>query len=117
MSHSLESRTGVDGPVTVIKNYAVPAAEAERFVEVYRENARIMSTQPGFVRSRLHRALADAPEVRFVHIADWSSGTALDRATANPEWLASLRHMFDDSGLHITSEPGAYRIAVELHPS
>ncbi|MFC0435010.1 antibiotic biosynthesis monooxygenase family protein [Kutzneria buriramensis] len=116
MSHALESKTGVDGPVTLIKNYAVPAAEAEHFVEVYRENARIMSTQPGFVRSRLHRALADAPEARFVHVADWSSGTALDRATANPEWLASLRRMFDDPGLHITSEPAAYRVAVELHP-
>ncbi|MCE7004300.1 amidohydrolase family protein [Kibdelosporangium philippinense] len=117
MSQSLESSTGVDTPVTVIKNYTVPADEAEYFVEVYRENAWIMSAQPGFVRSRLHRALADAPEVRFVHIADWNSGTALDKATANPEWLASLRQMFDDPGLHITSEPAAYRVAVELHPS
>jgi hypothetical protein len=75
-----------------------------------------MSTQPGFLRSRLHQALADAAEARFVHIADWSSGTALDQATANPEWLASLRRMFDDPGLHITSEPAAYRVAVELHP-
>lgn len=116
MSQSLPSRTGVDQPVTVIKNYSVPADEAARFVEVYRENARIMSAQPGFVRSRLHQALADGPQARFVHIADWNSGTALDKATANPEWLASLRVMFDDSGLHITSEPGAYRIAVELSP-
>jgi quinol monooxygenase YgiN len=117
MSQSLESRTGVDEPVTLIKNYTVPADEAEHFVDVYRENARIMSTQPGFLRSRLHRALADGAEARFVHIADWSSGTALDRATADPEWLASLKRMFDDPGLHITSEPAAYRIAVELHPS
>ncbi|MET8647882.1 antibiotic biosynthesis monooxygenase family protein [Streptomyces sp. NPDC057746] len=117
MSQSLQSKTGVDGSVTVIKSYTVPADEAEYFVDVYRENARIMSTQPGFLRSRLHRELGDAPEARFVHIADWSSGTALDKATANPEWLASLRGMFDDPGLHITSEPAAYRVVVELHPS
>ncbi|WP_229841178.1 antibiotic biosynthesis monooxygenase family protein [Streptomyces brasiliensis] len=67
----MESKTGVDEPVTLIKNYTVPADEAEYFVDVYRENARIMSTQPGFLRSRLHRALADAHhEARFVHIAD-----------------------------------------------
>ncbi|MFJ4849341.1 MULTISPECIES: antibiotic biosynthesis monooxygenase family protein [unclassified Streptomyces] len=113
----MESKTGVDEPVTVVKNYAVPADEADYFVEVYRENARIMSTQPGFVRSRLHRLLAEAPEARFVHVADWNSGTALDRATANPEWLASLRRMFDDPGLHITSEPAACRVVVELLPS
>jgi len=117
MSQSLQSKTGVDEPVTVIKNYTVPAEEAEYFVGVYRENARIMSTHPGFIRSRLHRVLADAPEVRFVHIAEWGSGTALDEATADPEWHASLRRMFDDPGLHITSEPAAYRIVVELHPS
>jgi Antibiotic biosynthesis monooxygenase len=56
-------KTGVDGPVTVIKSYTVPADEADYFfVEVYQENARIMSAQPGFLRSRLHRPLADAPE-------------------------------------------------------
>jgi heme-degrading monooxygenase HmoA len=117
MSHSLESKTGVDGPVTVIKSYTVPSDEADYFTEAYQENARIMSTQPGFRRSRLHRPLADAPEVRFVHIAEWTSGTALDKATANPEWHASLQRMFDDPGLHITSEPASYRVVVELHPS
>ncbi|MBT2408975.1 antibiotic biosynthesis monooxygenase [Streptomyces sp. ISL-12] len=109
MSQSLTWKTGVDGPVTVIKSYTVPAAEADRFVEAYRENAGLMAAQPGFVRSRLHRPLADAPEARFLHIADWSSGTALDRATADPAWLASLRRLFDDSGLHITSEPAVYQ--------
>ncbi|WP_349239205.1 antibiotic biosynthesis monooxygenase [Streptomyces sp. 12257] len=41
----------------MIKSYTVPAVEAEYFIDVYRENARIMSTQPGFLHSRLHRAL------------------------------------------------------------
>ncbi|MEU9336603.1 antibiotic biosynthesis monooxygenase family protein [Streptomyces sp. NPDC048290] len=117
MSHSLESRTGVDGPVTVIKHYTVPADEADHFTEVYQENARIMSTQPGFLRSRPHRPLADAPETRFVHVAEWTSGAALDTATGNPEWHASLQRMFDDPGLHITAEPAGYRVVVELRPS
>lgn len=117
MSHSLESKTGVDGPVTVIKGYTVPADEADYFTEVYQENARIMSAQPGFVRSRLHRPLAEAAETRFVHIAEWTSGTALDTATADPEWHASLQRMFDDPDLHITSEPVSYRVVVELRPA
>ncbi|MBW8699119.1 hypothetical protein MBT84_05920 [Streptomyces sp. MBT84] len=117
MSYSLESKTGVDGSVTVIKSYTVPTDEADYFAEVYQENARIMSTQPGFLHSRLHRPLADAPETRFVHVAEWSSGTALDKAAGNPEWHASLQRMFDDPGLHITSEPASYRVVVELHPS
>ncbi|MFM9492763.1 antibiotic biosynthesis monooxygenase [Streptomyces galilaeus] len=42
-----------------MKSYTVPTDEADYFTEVYQENARIMSAQPGFVRSRLHRPLAD----------------------------------------------------------
>ncbi|MEU1201205.1 antibiotic biosynthesis monooxygenase family protein [Streptomyces sp. NPDC005813] len=113
----MESKTGVDGPVTVIKTYTVPADEADYFAEVYQENAGIMSTQPGFLRSRLHRPLADAPETRFVHIAEWTSGTALDKATGNAEWHASLQRMFNDPGLHIASEPASYRVVVEFNPS
>jgi heme-degrading monooxygenase HmoA len=116
MSQYLESKAGVDGPVTVIKSYTVPSGEADHFVEVYQENARIMSSQVGFVRSRLHRPLVAAAETRFIHVAEWSSGAALDRATGNPEWHASLQRMFDDPGLHITSEPASYRVVVELHP-
>ncbi|MGW6441494.1 ferritin-like domain-containing protein [Lentzea sp. NPDC055074] len=117
MSQSLESSTGTDEPVVVIKSYTVPAGEAEHFVEVYRENARIMSAQPGFVRSRLHRPLADGPDVRFVHVAEWRSGTELDEAVTDPEWRASVRRLFDDPGLHVVSEPASYRVAVELRPS
>jgi heme-degrading monooxygenase HmoA len=117
MSQSLESKTGVDGPVTVIKSYTVPADEADHFAEAYQENARIMSTQPGFIRSRLHKPLADAPEIRFMHIAEWASGTALDQATGNPEWRAALQRLFDDPGLHITSTPASYRVVSELRPS
>jgi hypothetical protein len=78
LSQSLQSKTDADDPVTVVKNYTVPAEEAGYFVGVYRENARIMSIQPGFIRSRLRRVLADAPEVRFVHIAEWDSGAVVD---------------------------------------
>ncbi|GAA1712426.1 antibiotic biosynthesis monooxygenase [Kribbella yunnanensis] len=117
MSQSLESQTGLDEPVTLIKHYTVPADEAEQFITAYQENARIMSTQPGFLRSRLHQPLADLPETRFFHIAEWNSGAELDKATANPEWLAAVKRLFNDSGLHITSDPAAYRVVVELNPS
>jgi hypothetical protein len=58
----------------------------------------------------------EGPETRFVHIAK-TSGTALVRATDNPEWHASLQRMFADPDLHITSEPASYRVVVELPAS
>lgn len=74
MTDSLKSKTHTADPVVLIKTYTVPSEEADYFTEAYQENARIMSRQPGFIRSRLHRPLADAPETRFVHVAEWSSG-------------------------------------------
>jgi heme-degrading monooxygenase HmoA len=114
MSEYLRSKTGTDESVTLIKPYTVPADEIDHFMDMYRQEARLMSTQPGFIRSRLHRPLTDTPEVRFVHIAEWRSGTALDKATDNPEWHAALQRMFDDPDLHITSEPAAYRLVNEF---
>ncbi|MFJ3043121.1 antibiotic biosynthesis monooxygenase family protein [Streptomyces tendae] len=117
MTDSLKSKTHTADPVVLIKTYTVPSEEADHFTEAYQENARIMSTQPGFIRSRLHRPLADAPKTRFVHVAEWSSGTELDRATGNQEWHAALKRLFDDPALHITSEPASYRVVVEFLPS
>ncbi len=117
MTDSLKSKTHTADPVVLIKTYTVPSEEADYFTEAYQENARIMSRQPGFIRSRLHRPLADAPETRFVHVAEWSSGTELDRATGNEEWHAALKRLFDDPELHITSEPAGYRVVVEFRPS
>ncbi|MFD7842167.1 antibiotic biosynthesis monooxygenase [Nocardia sp. NPDC059764] len=81
MSQSLVPKTGVDGPVTVIKSYTVPAAEADYFVEAYHENARIMSTQPGSIRSRLHRPLADAAEADS---SMWPNGNRASRSAKRP---------------------------------
>ena len=117
MTQYLESSTGTSEPVVVIKNYTVPAGEAEHFVEVYRRIAGTMSAKPGFVRSRLHEELTGGPDARFVHVAEWSSGTDLDEAVADPAWRASVRRMVDDPGLHVTSEPATFRVVVETRPS
>jgi hypothetical protein len=40
----------------------------------------------------------------------------LDEATRNPEWLATTWQLVDDPDLHITTQPGAYQVAIDLHP-
>ena len=66
---------------------------------------------------KLQQKLGEAQSKSDMLIAQHRRSRALDKATANPVWLASVRRMFDDPGLHITSEPAAYRVVVELHPS
>lgn len=101
-------------PVTLITLFAVPPAETEQFLRHWRYSAGIMAAQPGFVRARLHQALDDAVEMRFVNIAQWSSGTALDQARTNPEFRAEAQRVLDAPQLHVAGRPGVYQIALVL---
>ncbi|MER6169208.1 hypothetical protein [Streptomyces violaceorubidus] len=38
-------------------------------------------------------------------------------AEEDREWPAALKRLFDDPGLHITSEPAGYRVVVEFRSS
>src|SRR5262245_8465745 len=86
-------------PVTLINAFTVPLEESERFLERWKDNARVMARQPGFLRARMHRALADDAELRFVNVAEWDSGEALARALAIPEFHAYARRLLDDPDL------------------
>jgi heme-degrading monooxygenase HmoA len=108
--------TGVSGPVTMINAFTVPRAESERFLQRWLDNARIMAGQPGYLGAKLHRALSDNAELRFINVAQWASEESVRAATANPGWRRSMRRMLDDPELHVTPRPAVYEVVAELHP-
>jgi quinol monooxygenase YgiN len=110
-----QTNARVSDPVILINTFAVPANESERFLEAWKNNARIMAQQPGMIRARLCRSLDADTELRFVNVAEWASGTALDNATGNLEWVSSVRRVLDDPLLRITAQPAVYQIAVDIH--
>jgi heme-degrading monooxygenase HmoA len=103
-------------PVTLINAFTVPPDESERFLDRWKGNARIMAGQPGFVRARMYRSLAGDAELRFVNVAEWASGKALDQARANPEFRASVQRLLDDPDLHVVPRPAVYEVAVDVRP-
>jgi heme-degrading monooxygenase HmoA len=103
-------------PVTMINAFTVPLVESERFLQRWRDNARIMAGQPGFVRARMYRSLVDDAELRFINVAEWSSGETLAKARANPEFLASVQRLMDDPELHVRPRPAIYQVVVEVRP-
>lgn len=106
----------VSQPVTLINAFTVPPEESERFLDRWKDNARIMARQPGLIRARMFRSLVDEVELRFVNVAEWDSGKALDAARANPEWRSSMQRVLDDPDLHITARPVVYQVAIDVHP-
>jgi heme-degrading monooxygenase HmoA len=60
--------------VILINPFEVPAGtDDEDFLRGWERAAEYMREQPGFVSSRLHRALGPDARFRFVNIAEWAS--------------------------------------------
>ncbi|MGI5292111.1 antibiotic biosynthesis monooxygenase family protein [Nonomuraea polychroma] len=110
------TRSDLDESVTLINTFSVPVDESDRFMNRWRDNARIMAQQPGFIRAVMYRALDDSANLRFVNTADWESGRALDAARQNPEWRAAVHRILDDPNLHITARPVDYQIELDVRP-
>jgi heme-degrading monooxygenase HmoA len=89
----------MNGPVTLINAFSVPVAESERFLSSWKESARIMDRQPG-----------------FINVAEWASRELFEKAIATPEFRASAQRMIEDPDLHITARPAVYEVAVTVHP-
>jgi heme-degrading monooxygenase HmoA len=117
MSHPVTLTDALVGePVTLINAFTVPPEESERFLRRWADNARIMASQPGFIRARMYRSLVDDVELRFINVGEWDSGKALDAARADPDWRASMQRGLDDPDLHITPRPVVYQVAIDVHP-
>jgi heme-degrading monooxygenase HmoA len=103
-------------PVTLINVFNVPAGQSKEFLQRWKDNARVMVAQPGFIRLRLLRSLVDDAEMRFINVAEWASGRDLKGGYANPDWQASVQSMLTDPNLHVTAQPRVYEVALELQP-
>jgi heme oxygenase (mycobilin-producing) len=96
-------------PVTLINVFEVPAEQVDEFVASWRERAAIMSRQPGFRDSRLHRAVSSDARFQLVNVAHWDSQEALQAATANPEFQAAIRAVGELPGIRFSANPAVYR--------
>lgn len=64
--------------VMLINPFEVPEETTdEDFLQGWQRAADYMREQPGFVASRLHRALAPDARFRFINVAEWESPQAL----------------------------------------
>jgi hypothetical protein len=71
----LEQLQEDDGQVVLINQFEVPPEGADRFLEVWADDAAFMTRQPGFVSTQLHRGTAGSST--FVNVAVWASAAAL----------------------------------------
>ena len=75
-----------DGPVVLINQFNLAPSDAERFLEVWADDAALMKQQPGYISAQLHRGTAGS--TTFVNVAVWETAGALGRAFSSPEFQA-----------------------------
>ena len=73
--------------VILINPFEVPAGtDEEEFLGGWERAADYMRQQPGFVSTRLHRALAPDARFRFINVAEWASPQDFQAAVSSEEF-------------------------------
>jgi heme oxygenase (mycobilin-producing) len=111
---SQDNQPANNSPVTLINIFEVPTEHVEVFIAQWRERAALMSTKPGFLDTRLHRALSSQTRFQLVNVAHWESRETLQAATADTEYQARIRAVTADPQVPISANPALYQVAVEF---
>jgi heme oxygenase (mycobilin-producing) len=73
--------------VTLINPFEVPeGTDDEQFLRGWERAADYMRQQPGFVSTRLHRALRPDARFRFINVAEWASPQDFQAAVSSEEF-------------------------------
>lgn len=72
--------------VVLINPFEVPPGEEAGALAFWDEVAAYMRRQPGFLSTRLHRALEPGARFHLVNIAEWESAEHFAAATSAPEF-------------------------------
>ncbi len=72
--------------VVLINPFEVDASAGDEFVTSWRQAADYMKRQPGFIGTRLHRALRPDARFGFINVAEWESPQHFMQAIQTPEF-------------------------------
>ncbi|MGW6537915.1 antibiotic biosynthesis monooxygenase family protein [Streptomyces sp. NPDC055051] len=100
--------------VTFINIFEISAEHLDAFVAQWEQRAALLSTKPGFLDFRLHRARSSDTRFQLVNVSHWESQEAWEAATADPEFRRRVQAAQDDPQTQITSSRGLYDVAVEF---
>jgi heme-degrading monooxygenase HmoA len=72
--------------VILINPFEVPAGTDDEFLRGWERAADYLRQQPGFVSSRLHRALRPDARFRFINVAEWASPQEFEAAVTSEQF-------------------------------
>jgi heme-degrading monooxygenase HmoA len=104
-SHERDLSEGNSIMVILINSFEVPAGREDEFLHAWQAIAAHLCTQPGYVRTRLHRAVSEAAAFAFVNVGEWESPHDFQAATTSEDFRRLAVGLRD-----FPAHPGLYRI-------
>jgi heme-degrading monooxygenase HmoA len=92
--------------VIVINPFEVPKGKEEQALAMWDKFAEYFRRQPGYVSSKLHRAINPDARFHIVTFAEWTSPNHFMAALKNPE-LEKIMEVATD---HSLNYPGLYEV-------
>jgi heme-degrading monooxygenase HmoA len=78
-----------DGPgVVLINAFEVPPTADDDFIQAWHRGRDVLADKPGYLATRLHRALQPDADFRFVNIARYATVDAFRAAVGDPRFRA-----------------------------
>jgi heme-degrading monooxygenase HmoA len=94
--------------VVLINSFEVPQGREDEFLDAWHAIARHLADQPGYVGTRLHRAIGPGARFSFVNVGEWATPQAFQEATTSADFqrlAAGLRGF--------PASPGLYQVEYE----
>ena len=76
--------------VVLINTFIVPIEKIDEAVAMWEQARDFLQTQPGYVSTKLHRALSPDAKYLLINVAEWKSPDAFKAATASMRKEADL---------------------------
>ena len=73
-------------PVVLINAFEVPKGKEDECLAFWEKAAEYMKRQPGFISTRLHRAVSPEARFHFINVAEWQSAAHFQVAIASKEF-------------------------------
>lgn len=97
--------------ITLINVFEVTqAGKEDEFIQLWNETAHIMTKEPGFIDTKLHRSLDAGARFQFINIAHWESPETWQQAiAANP----GLKDWWQKIAVISEANPSLYNVALQ----
>ena len=72
--------------VILINPFEVPKGKEDEALAYWEKCADLMRTSPGFISTKLHKAITPDARFKFINVAEWESAKHFQDVVASPEF-------------------------------